>query len=50
MKAGGVAVFSPVALTPDVKNTVSSMGELKYITAPDFEVFFENPRPGLYVN
>ena len=38
MAAGGVAVFSPVALTPDVKKTVSSLGELKYITAPDFEV------------
>jgi hypothetical protein len=38
LKSGGVAVFSPVALTPDVKKTVSSMGDLKYITAPDFEV------------
>jgi hypothetical protein len=38
MAAGGVAVFSPVALTPDVKKTLSSLGELKYITAPDFEV------------
>jgi len=37
MAAGGVAVFSPVALTADVKKTVSSLGELRYITAPDIE-------------
>jgi Domain of unknown function (DUF4336) len=41
MAAGGVAVFSPVALTPDVKKTVSSLGELRYITAPDFEVILD---------
>jgi hypothetical protein len=37
LQSGGVAVFSPVALTPEVKETVSAMGELKYITAPDIE-------------
>ena len=42
MAAGGVAVFSPVALTPDVKKKVSSLGELKYITAPDFEVILRD--------
>jgi hypothetical protein len=38
LPTGGVAVFSPVALTPEVKETVSSMGELKYIAALDMEV------------
>lgn len=37
LQTGGVAVFSPVALTPDVKETVASMGELKYIAALDIE-------------
>lgn len=32
-----MAVFSPVALTDDVKATVSTMGELKYIAALDIE-------------
>jgi hypothetical protein len=40
LRDGSVAVFSPVALTPEVKETVASMGELKYITAPDMEVCF----------
>jgi len=37
LQSGGVAVFSPVALTPEVKETVSSMGEVKYIAALDIE-------------
>jgi Domain of unknown function (DUF4336) len=37
MQSGGVAVFSPVALTPEVKETVASLGELKYIAALDYE-------------
>jgi hypothetical protein len=37
MQSGAVAVFSPVALTPEVKEVVSGMGELKYIAAPDIE-------------
>jgi len=37
LASGAVAVFSPVALTPEVKKTVSSMGDLKYITALDVE-------------
>jgi len=37
MQNGGVAVFSPVALTDDVKKTVASLGELRYIAAPDLE-------------
>lgn len=39
LPSGGVAVFSPVALTPEVKETVSALGELKYIAALDIEVF-----------
>jgi len=35
--SGSVAVFSPVALTPEVKAYVSSLGPVRYITAPDFE-------------
>lgn len=38
LRDGSVAVFSPVALTPQVKETVAAMGEVKYITAPDLEV------------
>lgn len=38
LQSGGVAVFSPVALTPEVKETVSSLGEVKYIAALDIEV------------
>lgn len=38
LQSGGVAVFSPVSLTPEVKETVNAMGEVKYITAPDIEV------------
>jgi hypothetical protein len=37
MATGSLAVFSPVALTPDVKSKVSSLGTVKYIVAPDFE-------------
>lgn len=42
LKSGGVAVFSPVALTDEVKKAVSSMGDVKYIAAPDAEV---RPQP-----
>jgi hypothetical protein len=38
LQSGGVAVFSPVSLTPEVKETVNAMGEVKYITATDIEV------------
>ncbi|KIV94104.1 hypothetical protein PV10_05259 [Exophiala mesophila] len=37
MQSGNVAVFSPVALTPDVKAKVKSLGPVKYIVAPDIE-------------
>jgi len=37
LQDGSVAVFSPTALTPEVKETVASLGELKYIAAPDLE-------------
>jgi hypothetical protein len=42
LKDGSVAVFSPVALTPEVKETVASMGELKYIAALDIEVHYKH--------
>jgi hypothetical protein len=37
LQSGSVAVFSPVALTPDVKTHISSFGTVRYIIAPDFE-------------
>ena len=37
LASGSLAVFSPVALTPDVKSKVASLGPVKYIVAPDFE-------------
>lgn len=37
LQSGALAVFSPVALTDDVKAKVSSMGEVKYIAALDAE-------------
>ncbi|KAF2232665.1 hypothetical protein EV356DRAFT_525048 [Viridothelium virens] len=37
LSSGALAVFSPVALTPEVKETVRGMGEVKYIAAPDLE-------------
>ena len=37
LKTGNLAVFSPVALTSEVKSKVASMGNLKYIVAPDQE-------------
>lgn len=37
LQSGALAVFSPVALTDDVKQKVSEMGEVKYITALDAE-------------
>lgn len=37
LQSGALAVFSPVALTDEVKQKVSELGEVKYITALDFE-------------
>ncbi|KAF2126013.1 hypothetical protein P153DRAFT_298307 [Dothidotthia symphoricarpi CBS 119687] len=37
LQSGALAVFSPVALTEDVKRKVAEMGEVKYITALDAE-------------
>ncbi|KAF1997080.1 hypothetical protein P154DRAFT_471479 [Amniculicola lignicola CBS 123094] len=37
LQSGALAVFSPVALTDDVKAKVASLGEVKYITALDIE-------------
>lgn len=37
MQSGAVAVFSPTALTEDVKTKISGMGEVKYIAAMDME-------------
>ncbi|RMZ84690.1 hypothetical protein DV737_g942, partial [Chaetothyriales sp. CBS 132003] len=37
LKTGSLAVFSPTALTPEVKQKVESQGTLKYIIANDFE-------------
>jgi len=37
LESGSLAVFSPVALTEDVKQKVSEMGEVKYIAALDAE-------------
>jgi hypothetical protein len=37
LQSGAVAVFSPIALTPEVKEKVSSLGELKYIAALNIE-------------
>lgn len=39
LQTGALAVFSPTALTPEVKEKVSSLGgNVKYIVAPDLEV------------
>lgn len=37
LQTGNVAVFSPVAFTPEVQTKVKSMGPVKYIVAPDIE-------------
>ncbi|ORX94282.1 hypothetical protein BCR34DRAFT_550381 [Clohesyomyces aquaticus] len=37
LRSGALAVFSPVALTDDVKATVAKLGEVKYIAALDIE-------------
>lgn len=38
MSSGSLAIFSPVALTDEVRSTVASKGgNVKYIIAPDFE-------------
>jgi hypothetical protein len=38
LQSGALAVFSPTALTDEVKQKVAEMGEVKYITALDIEV------------
>jgi len=38
LRSGALAVFSPVALTDEVKETVAKLGEVKYIAALDIEV------------
>jgi hypothetical protein len=38
LQSGALAVFSPVALTDDVKSKVAELGEVKYIAALDAEV------------
>lgn len=38
LATGNLAVFSPVALTDEVKAKVASLGEVRYICAPDAEV------------
>jgi hypothetical protein len=43
LQSGALAVFSPVALTDDVKQKVAEMGEVKYITALDIEVRLITP-------
>lgn len=40
LQSGALAVFSPVALTEDVKRKVAELGEVKYIAALDAEVCF----------
>ena len=40
LQNGSLAVFSPVALTDEVKQKVAELGEVKYITALDIEVCF----------
>ena len=37
LQTGNVAVFSPVAFTPDVQAKAKSLGPIKYIVAPDIE-------------
>lgn len=37
LKSGNLAVFSPTALTDEVKAKVNAKGTLKYIVAPDIE-------------
>lgn len=37
LRSGALAVFSPVTLTAQVRETLNQMGEVKYITAPDME-------------
>ena len=38
LQSGALAVFSPTALTDEVKQKVAELGEVKYITALDIEV------------
>jgi hypothetical protein len=50
LQNGSLAVFSPVALTDEVKQKVSELGEVKYITALDIEVRIPLPKPPLPEN
>ncbi|KAH9866623.1 hypothetical protein J1614_008315 [Plenodomus biglobosus] len=43
LQSGALAVFSPVALTEDVKRKVAELGEVRYIAALDAEVFSPSP-------
>jgi len=47
LQSGALAVFSPVALTDDVKAKLATMGEVKYITASDIEVSSLHTYPAL---
>lgn len=38
LQSGSLAVFSPVALTDEVRAKVAELGEVRYICAPDAEV------------
>lgn len=44
LQSGSVAVFSPVVLTESVKKETETLGQLKYIVAPDQEhhIFLES--------
>jgi len=44
LQSGALAVFSPVALTEDVKRKVAALGEVRYITALDAEVWIPSPQ------
>ena len=47
LQSGSLAVFSPVALTDEVKAKVAELGEVRYICAPDAEVHL-SPYPNPY--
>ena len=47
LQSGSLAVFSPVALTDEVKAKVAELGEVRYICAPDAEVRL-SPYPNPY--
>ena len=45
LQSGALAVFSPTALTDEVKQKVAELGEVKYITALDIEVCTNQSSP-----